>query len=400
MKLTQLFKEFFQSERTGGLILVICTIISLLIANSSLSHEYDHLWHLHINLSFGQVDLNHSLEEWINDGLMAVFFLLVGLEIERELYSGELSQFRNAILPILAAIGGMAIPSLTHFLFNHGKPTQQGIGIPMATDIAFSLGILSLLGNRVPVSLKIFLTALAIIDDLGAIIIIAVFYSRNLSLFHLFLALSIFVILVVLNRLKVYSFWIYLAAGAIMWYFMFKSGIHAAITGVLLAFAIPFRNGNKKNPSDSWERALHKPVNYFIVPLFALANTGIHIPPDWYPNLRSNNSLGIMMGLVVGKPLGVFSFSWIATKLKWARLPYGINWKILFGSGVLAGIGFTMSIFITNLAFKGDPTLVLHSKIAILLASLSASTFGLVILSLVLPKKIATKHPVIAEVDG
>ncbi|HZE83327.1 MAG TPA: Na+/H+ antiporter NhaA, partial [Puia sp.] len=240
-RLTKIFKEFFESERAGGLILIGCTVLSLIISNSPAGPGYIHFWHARLDLSFGNIPLDHSVEHWINDGLMAVFFLLVGLEIERELYIGELADFKKALLPILAAAGGMLIPAATHFLFNHGTPAQPGIGIPMATDIAFALGILSLLGNKVPPSVKIFLTALAIIDDLGAILVIAVFYTKTLSLVYLAIALGILALLFVLNKCKVTNLFFYLIPGVLVWYCMLRSGIHATISGVLLAFAIPFR---------------------------------------------------------------------------------------------------------------------------------------------------------------
>jgi len=385
--LTRLFKDFFKSGKAGGLILILCTLVSMLIANSGSGEAYHHFWNSKLNLSFQSVQLDYSIEEWINDGLMTIFFLMVGLEIERELYVGELSDFKNALLPIMAAIGGMAIPALIHFSFNHGTATQRGIGIPMATDIAFSLGMLSLLGNKVPPALKIFLTALAIIDDLGAVIIIAVFYTKGFSAMNLLIALGIFAFLVILNRLNIFKIWIYLIAGVFMWYFMLKSGVHATISGVLLAFAIPFRKIDKINPSYKLQHALHNPVNFIIVPLFALANTGIHLTTGWYNHLYSNNSLGIITGLVTGKPAGIFALCWIAVRLKWCSLPESINWKILLGAGALAGIGFTMSIFITNLAFTNEISLVQDSKIAVLIGSMIAVIIGLIILFLSFRRK-------------
>jgi NhaA family Na+:H+ antiporter len=378
--LTRIFKNFFESGKAGGFILIACTIISMVIANGGSGEAYHHFWESKLNLSFQNINLDYSVEEWINDGLMTIFFLMVGLEIERELYVGELSDFKNALLSIVAAIGGMAVPALIHFSFNHGTPTQAGIGIPMATDIAFSLGMLSLLGNKVPPALKIFLTALAIIDDLGAVVIIAVFYTKEFSAINLFIALGIFAFLILLNKLNVYKTWIYLVAGVFMWYFMLKSGVHATISGVLLAFAIPFRKNDAINPSYKLQHVLHNPVNFIIVPLFAFANTGIHLATGWYNHLYSNNSVGIIAGLVTGKPIGIFVLCWIAVKLKWCSLPESINWKILLGAGALAGIGFTMSIFITNLAFRDSMGLIEDSKISVLLGSLIAVIIGLMIL--------------------
>ena len=301
MKITRLFKDFFESEKAGGLILIACTLISLGLANSYLGETYQHFWHMGIG--------GRPIEFWINDGLMTVFFLLIGLEIEREVYNGELSSLKNALLPISAAVGGMIVPAVIHFGFNHGTTFQNGIGIPMATDIAFALGILSLLGNKVPTSIKIFLTALAIIDDLGAIIIIALFYSKGFSIGYFGFAMLLFGAMLVLNRLKVHKIWIYLILGVGMWYCMLHSGIHATITGILLAFAVPFGDGGKISPSYILQHQLHRPVAFVILPLFALANTGIIIPDNWTEGLVSTNSLGISIGLIFGKPIGIAIFS-------------------------------------------------------------------------------------------
>jgi NhaA family Na+:H+ antiporter len=378
-KFSSLFTAFFKSEKVAGLLLVFCTIVSLVLANSAYGDSYLHLIHSKINLSFSSVNLNYSIEHWINDGLMAIFFLLVGLEIERELYVGELSNFRKAILPVLAAIGGMVLPACIHLLFNAGTETQAGFGIPMATDIAFALGVLSLAGNRIPVSLKVFLTALAIIDDLGAIAVIAVFYSEDLSLTYFGIAIGIFITLFILGKLKIYYLSIYLIAGIIMWYFMLKSGVHATIAGVLLAFAIPSPRTEDRNPSYNLQHFLHKPVAFLILPLFALANTAILLPPDMMSGLTTNNSLGIITGLLLGKLVGILSISWLAIKAGIAKLPSEVNWRMLTGLAILAGIGFTMSIFITNLAFS-DPALVTDSKISILLSSVLAALLGLFVL--------------------
>jgi NhaA family Na+:H+ antiporter len=311
---------------------------------------------------------------------MAVFFLLVGLEIERELYAGELKEFRNAVLPMAAAVGGMLIPALFHFALNQGTATSPGFGIPMATDIAFALGMLALLGSRIPLSLKVFLTALAIIDDLGAIAIIAIFYNTGIAWAYLLAALGIFAGLLLLNRLRVHRLLFYLVPGVVMWYCMLQSGVHATITGVLLAFAIPFTKDDDNNPSYKLQHALHKPVAYFIIPLFALANTGLILSKGWLGEMTNRNSLGIITGLLLGKPLGILLFCWLFIKLKWASLPPAITWKHITGAGLLAGIGFTMSIFISNLAF-GDATLVQFSKLAVLVGSLIACIAGLAVLS-------------------
>ena len=289
VKKWDLFKGFFQSEKASGFVLIGCTIISLIIANSIWGEAYTHFWHSYLDLSFSRIELNYSYEHWVNDGLMAIFFLLIGLEIERELYVGELSNFKNALLPILAAIGGMAVPALLHFLFNKGTDTQSGFGIPMATDIAFALGILSLAGKSIPVSLKIFLTALAIIDDLGAITVIALFYTKGFSFLYFGSAIGIFFLLFILGKRRVYSLPLYLIGGVIMWYLMLKSGVHATIAGVLLAFAIPFHKDDDKNPSYHLQHALHYPVAFIIMPVFALANTAIVFP---------KNSNSVLMGAI------------------------------------------------------------------------------------------------------
>ncbi len=376
-KLPNTFKDFFESEKSSGILLIICTVVSLLLANSIIGANYLSIWQMYVG--------GLSVEHWINDALMAVFFLLIGLELERELYNGELSNFKNALLPIFAAIGGICLPALIHFALNSGTPTQAGIGIPMATDIAFALGVLALLGSRVPASLKVFLTALAVMDDLGAIIIIAVFYTAQLSIAYLIGALAVFSLLVALNRFfRVMSLLPYLLGGALMWFLMLKSGVHATIAGVLLAFAIPFsaKEDDEESPSHRLEHFLHKPVAFVILPIFALANTGIVIGADWAQNLMSANSTGIIGGLVLGKPLGITLLSFVAVTIGICKLPLDLNWWHVFGAGLLGGIGFTMSIFITNLAFVGNAEIINASKMAILLASLTAGTIGFLWLKL------------------
>ena len=375
-KLSQTFRNFFDSEKSSGILLIVCTALSLAVTNSAAGESYLGLWHTYV----GPL----SLEHWINDALMAVFFLFIGLELERELYVGELSDFRNALLPIVAALGGIAAPALIHFSLNAGTPTQAGIGIPMATDIAFALGVLALLGRRVPASLKVFLTALAVMDDLGAIIVIAVFYTAELSLAYLVSALAVFGLLVALNRLRVMRLLPYLLGGALMWFLMLKSGVHATIAGVLLAFAIPFtgKEDDAESPSHRLEHFLHKPVAFFILPVFALANTAIVIGVGALPGLTANNSLGIISGLLIGKPLGITLLSFVAVSVGVCRLPLDLNWKHVFGAGLLGGIGFTMSIFITNLAFTGQAEVINASKMAILLASLTAGMVGFLWLKL------------------
>jgi Na+:H+ antiporter, NhaA family len=375
LNLTRLYSEFFNSEKAGGAVLVFVVALSLILANTAWQTGYINFW---------DTDLGgHSLVHWINDGLMTIFFLLIGLELEREIYLGELSDIKNASLPIVGALGGMLVPAGIFFLLNFGTSAQGGAGIPMATDIAFAIGILSLLGKRVPNSLKVFLTAFAVIDDLGAIIIIAIFYTTSMSFVNLFVALAIFGVLVLLNRLKVKNLVPYLIGGVAMWYFMLHSGVHATITGVLLAFAIPFGDGGEKSPSYILQHILHKPVAFFILPLFALANTCITVGGDWLSGLAQPSSLGIMAGLIIGKPLGIWLFAFGGVALGVCALPAGLKWKNLLGAGLLGGIGFTMSIFITLLAF-GEATMVNNSKIAILFASLISGIVGFIFLKFTL----------------
>ncbi len=375
MRATKLFEEFFDSEKAGGLVLIACTILSLTLANSNFGADYHHFWLIQF--------AGHSVEHWINDGLMTIFFLLIGLELEREIYQGELSNIKDALLPIFGALGGMFVPAGIFLLFNYGTTTQSGAGIPMATDIAFALGILSLLGNRVPTSLKVFLTALAVIDDLGAIIIIAIFYTKTLLWTNLFIALGIFTLLLVFNRMKVRNLIPYLIGGIIMWYFMLHSGVHATITGVLLAFAIPFGNGDEKSTSYILQHFLHKPVAFIILPIFALANTAIVFSGNIAQTLTENNSLGIALGLIVGKPAGIFLLTFLAVSVGLCKLPTDLNWKSVVGVGLLAGIGFTMSIFVTLLAFDNE-TIINNSKLVILISSLTAGILGFLTLKMIL----------------
>jgi NhaA family Na+:H+ antiporter len=369
MKITKLFKDFSDSEKSGGITLIACTIISMVLANTALGSEYTHFWHTTLG---GQ-----SIEYWINDGLMTIFFLLIGLELEREIYIGELSKIKDALLPIFGALGGMIIPAGIYLLLNFGTSTQSGAGIPMATDIAFALGVLSLLGKRVPTSLKVFLTALAVIDDLGAIMVIAIFYTKAIILLNLAIALGIFIVLIVLNRLKIRNLIPYLIGGFAMWYFMLNSGVHATITGVLLAFAIPFGNGDKKSTSYILQHFLHKPVAFIILPLFALANTAIMVNTDLSEIISQKFSLGISLGLVIGKPIGIVLLTFLAVTFGICKLPNDLNWKSIIGVGFLGGIGFTMSIFITLLAFD-DSELQNGSKITILIASVIAAIIGFI----------------------
>ena len=379
MKTTRLFKDFFESEKAGGLLLLLVTLVSLAIANSPIQANYIGFWETEIG--------HHSITHWINDGLMTIFFLLIGLELERELYGGELSTIKNAALPIFGALGGMLIPAGVFLVFNWGTQTQNGAGIPMATDIAFAIGILSLLGNRVPTSLKVFLTALAVIDDLGAILVIAIFYTETISFMYLGGAFAIMGILFILNRKNVHHLVPYLVGGGLMWYCMLHSGVHATITGVLLAFVIPYGNGGKTTSSYRLQHFLHKPVAFFILPLFAISNTGIAIDSNWQEGLAHANSIGIMAGLIVGKPIGITLFAFLSVKLGIGSLPKELQWKQILGAGMLGGIGFTMSIFITLLAFKNDGEAVItYSKIAILVASFVSGTLGFLWLKVSLKK--------------
>lgn len=372
ISLSAAFRDFLANEQAGSILLIVCTIVSLVAANWWIGESYVAFWHGHV----GPL----TVELWINDLLMAVFFLLIGLELKRELLEGELSSIKRALLPIFAAAGGMLVPAAIHFAFNSGTATQSGIGIPMATDIAFALGAIMLLGSRVPASLKVFLVALAVIDDLGAIIVIAVFYTAELHLAYLAGAVAVLAFLGVLNRLKVMSLVPYLLLGIVAWYLMFRSGVHATIAGVLLAFTIPAASSSSENgsPSGFLESVLHKPVAFLILPVFALANTGIIIGSDWAERLGEANSIGIIAGLLVGKPVGIFLASLLAVKSGICRLPLDLSWQHVFGAGILGGIGFTMSIFITNLAFEGHADLITESKISILVASASAAVCGII----------------------
>jgi NhaA family Na+:H+ antiporter len=374
-----IFTRFFQSSKAGGILLLLCVAISLAIANSGQAHHFSNFLNKHIGINSSAFHLSYSISAWINDGLMAIFFLLVGLEIKRELIAGELSTLKKASLPVLAAIGGMIIPSLIFFFFNKGEETASGWGIPMATDIAFALAIIAMLGKSVPASLKIFLAALAIADDLGAILVIAIFYTEQIHWDYLLLAAGIFALLLVLNHFKVTSLWFYLIPGILLWYFVHHSGIHATIAGVLLAFTIPTNNNPIESPLIKLEHFLTTPVNFIIMPIFALANTNITFQNEMIEGLTSPLSLGIIFGLFFGKTIGITLLSWFAVKIKLANLPTGANWKHVIGVGMLAGIGFTMSIFIALLSFK-EIEYIINAKFAILCTSLLAGTIGFVYL--------------------
>ncbi len=377
MKLTTFFKDFFESEKSSGLILLICTAISLLLANSGFQESYFSLLHV----SFAGNTLTH----WINEGLMSIFFLLIGFELERELYNGELSNKKNALLPFVGAIGGMLVPAFIYLLFNYNTTFQKGVAIPMATDIAFALAILSLLGSRISAALKIFIAALAVIDDIGAILIIAIFYSANVSWVYLFFVAAIWAFLFLLNRLKVHNFVPYLIGGVAMWYCMLHTGIHASITGIIMAFVIPFGNGEPTSLSYKLQIHLHKPVAFFILPLFALVNTAIVIQSNLFQLFTENYALGILLGLVVGKAMGIFSFCIFAIKIGICTLPKELKFIQLAAVSFLGGIGFTMSVFITMLAFN-DETIINNAKLVIIIASLIAGSIGFVFLKLAIKK--------------
>jgi len=355
-------------SRSVGIILFACSIVSIMLANTSFGEQYIDSWSFSFHFP-GSIHLPHSLLHWINDGAMAVFFFLVGMEIKRELLEGELSSVQQSLLPVFAAIGGMVVPAILYTLFNKETVYQHGWGIPMATDIAFSLGVASMLGKRVPGSLKVFLTALAITDDLGAILVIALFYGAAVNWLYLLAGGIAFTVLLLLPRLKIrFGWWNYLL-GILLWYCIYNSGIHATIAGVLFAFTIPVSQLSKQ------EHRLHVPVNFIILPVFALANTAIAIPSDFAVAFGSSLSYGIIAGLFLGKPLGILLACWCITRLKWGRLPEGVSWMQMAGIGILAGIGFTMSIFISMLAFT-DQSMQDMAKVGVLLASLLAIVTG------------------------
>ncbi len=363
------FREFISDSRAVGITLIFCTLVSLIVSNGDSGTAYIHFWEQARVLPFSNLHLPHSFLHFINDALMAVFFFLAGLEIKRELIAGELSSFKKSALPIIAAIGGMVIPALFYMLWCGGTPYSRGWGIPMATDIAFSLGVLSLLGRKAPFSFRVFLTALAIIDDLGGIVLIGLFYAGELNGIYLGLAAAVFAVLLLLNIFKVSSLYLYFLLGIGLWYFVFNSGIHATVAGVLLALTIPLKK------SARLEQALHHPVSFIILPLFALANTAILLPGDIAPLLSSPLYMGVFIGLVVGKPLGIFLCSYAAVKLRLAEMPERMTYKDLLGIGMIAGIGFTMSVFIATLAFS-DVQMQLTAKLAILMASAMAGILG------------------------
>lgn len=373
------FKNFFQSSNFGGFLLFLCVLISLTVANTSLAVPLQNLLDTKLGFENEAIHLDYSISIWINDGLMAIFFLLVGLEIKREIVEGELSSPKRAILPILAAVGGAVVPALIYLFFNSGSETASGWGIPMATDIAFALAVISLLDKRVPSSLKIFLAALAIVDDLIAILVIAIFYSSGIEFGYLAYAGIGMAILILMNRFKVKNPYLYLVPGIFVWYFVHHSGIHATIAGVLVAMTLPTNHTADESPLEKLEHALFKPVNFLIIPVFAFANTNITIRNEMLEGLASPLGIGITLGLIFGKPIGIVSTTFICSKLRIGKLPANSNLIHMIGLGLLAGIGFTMSIFISILSF-GYPLFIEEAKLSVLITSLIAGVLGYLVL--------------------
>jgi NhaA family Na+:H+ antiporter len=378
--MSDVIKDFFKMESAGGILLVIAAAIAMVIANSPLYGTYDAVLHSYV--------AGMSVSHWINDGLMAVFFLLIGLEVKRELMEGALKTRETAIFPAIAAVGGMIAPALVYVLFNMGDAAAlNGWAIPAATDIAFALGIMALLGKRVPVSLKVFLLALAIIDDLGVIVIIALFYSSDLSAMALAVGFAMTALLFWMHHKRVSQTRWYLLVGAVLWFAVLKSGVHATLAGVVLGFAIPLKGQDGKSPLKKLEHALHPYVAFLILPIFAFANAGISLEGVSLSSLATPLPMGIALGLLVGKPLGIFTFSFAAVKFGWAKLPTGVRFNHIFAVSVLCGIGFTMSIFISSLAFT-DPSLGFDtfSRLGILMGSTLSALIGYTLLSKSLPK--------------
>jgi len=381
----KIIKQLMQKESAPGILLIFATILALLLSNTIISPLYESFLHIPVEIRIGSLYLDKSLYHWVNDGLMAIFFLLIGLEVKREALEGHLSSLRQVSLPAIAAIGGMLVPALVYLAFNSHNPIAvNGWAIPTATDIAFALGILSLLGSRVPASLKIFLMALAIIDDLGAIVIIAIFYTTDLSTLSITVAFISLGVLIALNMFGVTKKAAYFIVGTILWVSVLKSGVHATLAGVALAFTIPL-NAKDKNkqpisPLKDIEHGLHFWVAFFILPLFAFVNAGVNITEISLQQMTGSVPMGIMLGLFIGKQLGVFGFSWIAIKCRLAELPKGSNWMQLYGVSLLTGIGFTMSLFIVSLAFEDDQVFQYTDKLAILLGSLMSGVLGYLVL--------------------
>ena len=382
---TQFFQDFIKKESTPGILLIIITILALLFENTFMHDFYTSFLHTPVEIRFGDLQIAKPLLLWVNDGLMAVFFFVIGLEVKREIKEGHLSSLSLVTLPGIAAIGGMVVPALIFIAFNRGEAfSMNGWAIPTATDIAFALGILSLLGNRVPVSLKIFLMALAIIDDLGAIVIIALFYTSELSTTSIIIAAIALVILLLMNRMNVAIKSAYIVVGIVLWVSVLKSGVHATLAGVALAFMIPLtskdKEGNTFSMAKEMEHDLHKWVAFMILPLFAFVNAGVDLKGISIEEMAGPVPLGIMLGLFVGKQVGVFGFSWVAIKMGWASLPKDSNWTLLYGVSVLTGIGFTMSLFVDTLAYNDTQIYHYADKLAILLGSFLSAIVGYLIL--------------------
>ncbi len=380
------FKIFVKSEQFAGVLLLVCTLVALIFANSSFSGFYHNIFILEYDYHIFNSNFHINANHLINDGLMSIFFLHIGLEIKREIISGELSNSKKAILPVIGAFGGMLFPALIFIMFNIGIPTISGWGIPTATDIAFSLTILSLI-KGVPKNLKIFLVALAVTDDIGAIFIIGIFYTNYVIFSYLFLATIIILILLALNKYKISNIYLHLFLGAMLWFFISNSGIHSTISGVILAFLIPYDFKNENSMLLKIEKFLHAPVNYFILPLFAFANTGIIIQSNFISSLGSYDSLGIIAGLCIGKPLGILTSVYLSIKFKITELPKNINFIELLGVAILCGIGFTMSLFISTLAYKNH-LYIDSSKISVLIASFLSAIIGFLILKFSFKNKI------------
>ncbi|MFS1562753.1 MAG: Na+/H+ antiporter NhaA [Candidatus Arsenophonus phytopathogenicus] len=391
--MTAIIRQFLKLEAASGVLLIIAAILALIMANTPLQGIYQQFLNIPIAVKISVLDIDKPFLLWINDGLMAIFFLVVGLEVKRELIEGSLAGRDKAIFPAVAAVGGMLLPVLVYLFFNaNDEIARQGWAIPAATDIAFALGIMALLGKRVPTELKVFLLALAIIDDLGVIIIIALFYTKSVSIMALGLAMLSLLALIWMNWRKVVNTSAYLVVGIILWVCILKSGIHATLAGVIVGFLIPLKGGQNNSPSEQLEHLLHPWVAYLILPLFAFANAGIQLDGVTLTNLASALPIGVALGLLIGKPTGIFLFSWLALKLGVSKLPAKINLKQIFAVSVLCGIGFTMSIFIAGLAFEGLDNFSNYARLGILIGSTLAAILGLLLLNSVLPKKpISTK---------
>lgn len=384
-RITRAFREFVQNQAAGGIILILFTVLALAWANSPWYQSYTDLFGTYLTVGLGDWEISKPLLLWINDGLMAIFFFLVGLEIKREVLVGELASVRRAMLPVSAAVGGMAIPALIYLIFNAGSDGARGWGIPMATDIAFALGVLALLGSRAPITLKIFLTAVAIVDDIGAVLVIALFYTDEVAVMSLLVGAGFLAALIGANRLGVQRGPVYVLLGLGLWVAVLQSGVHATVAGVLLAMTIPARAWSRGPAGDlhdeheslllRLEHGLQPWVAFAIIPLFAIANAGVRVEGDFAGQLSDPIALGIILGLLIGKQIGVTGFAWLSVRTGIAALPPGISWRQIHGVSSLAAMGFTMSLFIATLAF-GDPAVLDTAKIAILVASLAAGVLG------------------------